>query len=166
MKIPLVGSVSKETKQTLMGGVLGGIIVGAEQASNSFMVGYPQDLKNRSLPLPVPRNGALIVDIAPMGVAWVVTKKKHSLKMKNIASGLMIYDLPKLVGQLITNSASMMTGGAGVFRMSMPMRVVAVNNNFGLVRQNYAPVGRGKYSTVSPNNSFASSSGRGRYSTG
>lgn len=95
---------SKEVKQTLMGGAIAGAIVGIESGMNWFVAGYPQFLKDKLNPN-LPRNGALLADLAPAGYAYMVKKKGGSAKKENMANGMLFYDLPKLLDQVVTNVA-------------------------------------------------------------
>lgn len=89
--------ISKETKETLLGGVAGALTVNMESAANGLVVGYPQLLKDRLIN-EIPRNGELLATIAPVGITWAVAKKKHSSRVHNVRNGVMFYDLPKLMG--------------------------------------------------------------------
>lgn len=98
MKFGKIGlKISKETKETLLGGVAGALAVNMESAANGLVVGYPQILKDRLLN-EIPRNGELLATIAPVGITWAIAKKKHSSRVHNVRNGVMFYDLPKLMG--------------------------------------------------------------------
>lgn len=99
-------SVSKEVKQTLIGGALAGAIVGFESGASWFVAGYPQILKDRISPV-IPRNGALLADLAPAGTAYYM-KKRGSERTKNMATGVLLYDLPKLLDEFAYSIAYQM----------------------------------------------------------
>lgn len=96
--------MSKETKQVLLSGITGGLVFHMEEAANGLVAGYPQFLKDR-IDSNLPRNGQLVADLAPMGVGWVLAKKHPSARNRNIAVGLTLFDLPKLMHQIVWNVA-------------------------------------------------------------
>lgn len=117
-------SISKETKQTLMGGIAGSLVVYMESAANGLVTGYPQILKDRLVPQ-IPRNGELLATIAPVGITYAVAKKKTSSRVQNVKNGVMMYDLPKLMGLFayrIAYSAGLPAVGAPL-RMFTPPQI-------------------------------------------
>jgi hypothetical protein len=96
--------MSKDTKQTLLSGIAGGLIFHMEEAANGLVPGYPQFLKDRLNPS-LPRNGQLVADVGPLATVWVVGKKRRSARMDNIKIGMTLYDLPKLLHQIVWNVA-------------------------------------------------------------
>lgn len=99
MKLGMM-KLSKDTKETLLGGVAGALTFNMESAANGLVVGYPQILKDRLIN-ELPRNGELLSTLAPVGVTWAIAKKKHSSRVHNIRNGVMLYDLPRLMGLFV-----------------------------------------------------------------
>lgn len=105
VKMPKLLSISKESKQTLLGGIVGALAVNLESGLSWFVAAYPQPLKDKLNPS-LPRNGALVADLAPVGVAYAMTRKgRGSARRKNMAQGIYLYSLPKLVDELVYNAA-------------------------------------------------------------
>lgn len=95
--------ISKDTKQTVLGGVVGSLAVNLESAMSWFVAGYPQILKDRLNPN-LPRNGALIATLAPPAVAYVMTRKgRTSARADNMKNGILFYDIPKLIDEIAYN---------------------------------------------------------------
>ena len=99
MKLPKL-NMTKQTKHTVLGGIVGSLAVQLESASSYFVAGYPQILKDKLNPS-VPRNGALVANLAPAGYAVYRKHRGHS----DVKNGILLYDLPKLVDQFAYNIA-------------------------------------------------------------
>lgn len=163
----LMPKLSSQTKNTLLGGVAGALTVYMESAANGLVAGYPQILKDR-LVTQMPRNGELVAAVAPMGVTWAVAKKKHSERVKDVKTGVMLYDLPKLLDLFayrIAYIAGLPQVGAGLqFNpRAMPMNIrplIAAN----ISANKSMSTGTGKYTLK--NSSFktvAPTGGIGKY---
>lgn len=123
----LIPNISKEAKQTLMGGVVASLAVNLESGLSYFVAGYPQFLKDKIVPQ-LPRNGALIANLAPAGASVYIKKKGHpSAKTDNMTTGMLLYDLPKLMQQIVYNvayQAGLPTAGVGMRLSQMNLRIV------------------------------------------
>lgn len=113
MKIP---KISTESKQTLLGATIGSLTVDLETALSYFVPAYPQPLKDKIAPW-LPRNGTLVANVAPAGIAWAYTRKRGSAKMQNIKMGTFLYDFPKLLDNIGYNIAYQM----GVPALRVPL---------------------------------------------
>lgn len=157
-----IPKLSSETKNTLLGGVAGALTVYMESAANGLVAGYPQILKDRLVTM-APRNGELLATVAPIGVTWAVAKKKHSPKIQNVKTGVMLYDLPKLLDLFayrIAYNLGLPAVGAAPLRLNIRP---AMNN--GVVKTGYRQVsaGMGKYAQSNNAKVAGSYSGLGRY---
>lgn len=167
MKLPKIGNISKDTKQTLYGGIVGALAVNVENGMNWFVAGYPQILKDKLTPI-LPRNGTLIANIAPAGIAYAVTRKGGSARAQNLRNGLLFYDLPKLVDQLAYNIAYQMGLPTATQTQALRLNIAPVRMNRPVVGggQVITPVGvgarTGKY-TLKTNNRTTTGGGMGRY---
>ena len=160
----LVPNMSKDTKQTLLAGVAGGLIYDMETVANGLVTGYPQFLKDRLIP-ELPRNGQLVADLAPLAVGWGVGRK-HSARNDSIKMGLTLFALPKLMQEIVWNTAYMMGRPLG-----LPLRLVMSTapmpramNNVSYVPQpsvNIAQAG-GRYA-IKASPPTSRSSGIGKY---
>lgn len=112
--------LSKETKETLLGGVAGALTFNMESAANGLVAGYPQILKDRLIN-ELPRNGELLATLAPVGVTWAIAKKKHSSRVHNVRNGVMFYDLPRLMGLVVYRVAYSM-GTPTATQARLPLR--------------------------------------------
>lgn len=121
MRLPKLG-LTKEVKQTMMGGAIGGAVVGVESGLSWFSTGYPAELKGKLLPQ-LPRNGALVASVAPAGVAYYI-KKKGSAKREKLANGILFFNIPNLLAQVIYNTA---------YEMGRPAGGLRLNGNNGMV---------------------------------
>lgn len=162
MKLPYL-KMSKPTKQTLTGGVLGALAVHMESAANFLVAGYPQPLKDRLAPQ-LPRNGELVADIAPAGIVYVVARKKRSEKIQNIKNGVYLYDFPKLLNLVGYRIAYTMGAPAAGAAAALPL-----NNKLNLTLtpslNRYAPppAGMGRYQLkVTPAKSMGGGIGKYR----
>lgn len=156
-----IPKLSKETKNTLLGGVAGALAVNMESAANGLVLGYPQILKDRVI-AQVPRNGELIATIAPVGITWAVAKKKRSPRIQNVKTGVMLYDLPKLLDLFayrIGYTSGLPPAGAAL-RLNTPM----MNRSYVpmSVQRSVSPSGAGKY-TLKNSTRTATRSGLGKY---
>lgn len=157
MKLKL--GISKDVKETLLGGIAGGLTFYMESAANALVSGYPQVLKDRLI-AQAPRNGELLATLAPVGITYAVAKKKPSAKIQNVRNGVMFYDLPRLMG-LVAYRLAYSAGlpNQGSFRMTTPtltMRPTVYSTPQMTV------VESGKYS-LKNSTSVARSNGVGKY---
>lgn len=137
--------ISKETKETLLGGVAGAVTFSMESAANGLVVGYPQLLKDRLVPQ-IPRNGELLATIAPVGITWAIAKKKHSSRVRNVRNGVMFYDLPRLMGLFAYRIAYTMGLPAQGLRFNGNRMQVQVNRRVNPANRAFTvPTGSGKY---------------------
>lgn len=165
----LVPKMSKETKQTLLAGIAGGLIFHMEEAANGLVAGYPQVLKDRINPN-LPRNGQIVADVAPLAVGWALDKSRPSPRNNNIKMGLTLFDLPKLMHQIVWNVAYTAGRPAGVGLplyktpvASMPIAVRPVPMNYAPSAPSYIPMaGTGRYAQ-SANSSSSNPQGIGKY---
>lgn len=158
---------SKDTKQTVLGGLVGSLTVQAESGLSWFVPAYPQPLKDKLNPA-LPRNGALIANIAPAGIAYVVTRKHASARAENLRTGIFIYDIPKLIDQLVYSVAYSMGGtpvaSARLTNSKMALNATLMPRNVPVVTYAQAPTGLGKYSMkVASTPSVVSMGGIGKY---
>lgn len=165
MKLPKLG-LTKEVKQSMMGGALGGTIVGVESGLSWFSTAYPAELKAKLVPQ-LPRNGALIASLAPAGAAYYI-KKKGSAKRENLANGILFFNLPSLVDQIIYNVAYEMGRPVGGLRfapnngmrLNIRSRMAGGVNTTGF---NKTGAGLGKYTLKTSSSKTAMSGGIGKY---
>lgn len=152
-------NIPKDVKETLLGGIAGGLTFYMESAANGLVAGYPQVLKDRLI-AQAPRNGELLATLAPVGITWAVAKKKHSAKIQNVRNGVMLYDLPRLMG-LVAYRLAYSAGlpNQGSFKMTAP--VVVMRPSVYSAPQTVAG-GVGKYSLKNSTN-VARSNGVGKY---
>lgn len=158
MKLKL--GISKETKETLLGGIAGGLTFYMESAANGLVAGYPQVLKDRLI-TQAPRNGELVATLAPVGITYALAKKKPSSKIHNVRNGVMFYDLPRLMG-LVAYRLAYTAGlpSVGSFRAS-PMVMVRPTVYASQVAPQMTGAG-GRYA-MKGSVSAARSSGIGKY---
>lgn len=159
-------SISKSTKQTLMGGIAASVIDQAESGMSWFVAGYPQFLKNKLNPA-LPRNGALVAEAGTPAVAYVLTRKRVSERGKNLRTGIFLYDLPTLLHSFVYNAAYQ-AGLPATVGMSVPMRLTIPTINPVVNRMSVKPVamavtGAGKYGLVVSTPKTIGGSGIGRY---
>lgn len=117
--------ISKELKETVIGGAIAGAVVGVESGLSWFVAGYPQILKDK-LNANLPRNGALVADAALIGSGYMLKKKRTSARTQNMANGFLFYDIPKLIDQFGYNIGY--TAGGGGLSLGAPLRL---NNMVG-----------------------------------
>ena len=95
--------INPQTRQMLIGGLVGSLSYYAELALTNTQSWYPDELKGRLNPK-LPRNGELISTIAPPAVMLLASKKWP--KIKNVAVGTLLYSGPNLMQRLIVNAAN------------------------------------------------------------
>ena len=130
------------------------------------MAGYPQPLKDKLNPA-LPRNGALVADVTPPVVAWAVTRKgRGSARRQNLKNGIFIYNLPKLIDELVYNmayQAGLPHVGLGI----MPVRITAMSAPpmamSSTVASMGAGMGTGRYVLKNSAPVVSVGSGMGRY---
>lgn len=161
--------MSRETKQTVIGGALAGTVVGLESGLSWFVAGYPQFLKDK-LTSALPRNGALLADGGGAVVGYTLKKKSHSAKTQNMANGVLFYDIPKLLDQFIYNLAYTMgtlTQGLGRRTFATAPIIIArppMTNGVATTALTYPTSGAQKGKYVLKNSAPASMGGAvGRY---
>lgn len=166
MKLPKL-KLTREIKQSMMGGAIGGAVVGVESGLNWFMAGYPAELKGKLIPQ-LPRNGALVASLAPVGAAYYI-KKKGSAKRENLANGIMFFNIPNLLDQLVYNIAYEMgrpavggfrMAGNNGLRLNIRSRMAGGVNTTGY---NSVGTGLGKYALKTSSTKPAIGGGIGKY---
>lgn len=168
MKLPKLG-LTKEVKQSMMGGAISGAIVGVESGLSWFSSAYPAELKAKIIPQ-LPRNGALVADLAPAGVAYYL-KKKGSAKRENLANGMLFFNLPNLLDQTLYNLAYEMGRPATSLRLNGMQMNNGLKLNIrsqmagGVNTTGYNKVGSGlgKYTLKTGTTNSAMGGGMGRY---
>lgn len=157
--------ISSEKKQTLLGATVSALAVDLEAGMSWFVPAYPQIFKDKLTPW-LPRNGSLIANIAPAGIAWAVTRKgRGSARANNIKMGTFLYDFPRLLDNVLYNVA---------YQAGLPASTVGLRSAIRIAPITVAPPpimaapqmmggGSTKYAVSPMSASMGTTSGMGKY---